>query len=99
MHVQVDLTLDPVKGVPKARSRDAAADREELLDQREHLATRRGGVRSRVGPAHEDSGLKSGYEASRSTMTGSGRGQSMPNAGSFQRTPRPACGAYAADIW
>ena len=48
---------------------------------------------------HTPSGASSsGYAASRSEITAGGKGQSMANAGSFQRTPRLNFGACATEI-
>ena len=43
--------------------------------------------------------VKSGYVRSRSLMSRSASGQVMPNAGSFQRTPRAEAGSYDFVIW
>src|SRR5690606_31251870 len=81
-----DLLSKAGKGLPYAVSGDAPADRVQFLDGRVHRAA---GLE--VRSAHRV-GRKSGYEASRSRMIGSGIGHSMPNAGSFHRTPRACCG-------
>ena len=47
---------------------------------------------------HTASGPSSGYPASRSEITAGGKGHSMANAGSFQRSPRLNFGACATEI-
>jgi len=53
----------------------------------------------RTRQQHRAQGAKSGSDASRVAITSGSSGQTMPKAGSFQRTARKSSGSNGVSIW